>query len=141
MLEQLKQKGLIRFIGVSCETPDNAIASMLQEGIQCVQIPVNLMEPGIIKRVLPYAREKGIGVISREPFAGGAIFEYPAFRKFHAKHSKWLPSHLALKYALQQDNSSVVLMGMSCRRHLEENLQILSAPALSEDSSENSKAV
>ncbi len=133
MLEKLKQKGLIRFIGVSCETPETAIASMSRVGIECVQVPVNLMETGIIKRVLPFAHEKGIGVISREPFAGGALFTYPAFQKFHAKHSKWLPSHLALKYALQQDDSSVVLTGMSCLRHLEENMQILSLPELPEE--------
>src|SRR6185295_20246503 len=64
-LEALKHQGKIRYYGVSCDSVDAAAAALRHSGVSAIQVPINLLERAAI-RVLPIAREQGVGVIARE---------------------------------------------------------------------------
>lgn len=73
VIEGLVRDGSVRYVGVSCETADDAIECLGITAIASVQLTINLLEPESIARVLPAARERGIGVIARNPRAAGLL--------------------------------------------------------------------
>lgn len=71
-LEELKQQGKIRYYGVSCDSVDAAIAALGHPGVSSLQVSISLLERDAL-RVLPQAREQGVGVIARECLANGLL--------------------------------------------------------------------
>lgn len=131
MLQDLKRAGSIRYYGVSCESSRQALTAMQHPDVSCVQIPVNPIQGEMIESVLPEARAKGVGIVAREPLAGGAVFRYPPILDICHDDPACTPALLALRYSMQKQDASVILVGMSCRRHLQENLKSLESPSLS----------
>lgn len=131
MLQELKSAGLIRYYGVSCDSSQQALITMVRAEVSCLQVPVNLMQRKTIESVLPAARKKRIGIVAREPLAGGAVFSHPPLLDICHDNSDCSPARLAIRYSMEKADAGVILAGMSCRRHLEENLKILESPPLS----------
>lgn len=131
MLEKLKRQGMIRFYGISCNTAEDAMAFMTRDGVACLQVPANIMESGILNLVLPAAQEKDLAIISREPFAGGSIFSHAPFNEFCEALLNRTASRVLLQYLLQLNGTGVILIGMTCRKNLYDNLNALAAAPLS----------
>ena len=80
-LDTLVADGAIANYGVSVETADEALAAIARPGTATVQIILNAFRLKPLDRVLPAAREAGVGIIARVPARVG-----PAQRQVHGRH-------------------------------------------------------
>src|SRR5699024_6659894 len=70
-LQELKEKGIIRAIGVSNFSPEQ-LAEANQDGyVDVVQDHYNLLERGAEIEPLPYVHDDGMSVVPYFPFASG----------------------------------------------------------------------
>jgi aryl-alcohol dehydrogenase-like predicted oxidoreductase len=72
-LDALVEEGRIAAYGVSVETCDQALAAIARPGVATVQIILNAFRLKPLERVLPAAREAGVGIIGRVPLASGLL--------------------------------------------------------------------
>jgi aryl-alcohol dehydrogenase-like predicted oxidoreductase len=151
MFERFKTEGKVRVCGISFKTIDDAESAIWPASVGSIQVEFNLLNQHASARVLPAAQEHGAGVIARVPLAQGLLTDAAepkaqqiatdpdalARRRRQAEAFRFLAdgrrtmAQAALQFVLQQPGVSVVIPGMSSRRHLEANLQALTAPALS----------
>jgi diketogulonate reductase-like aldo/keto reductase len=77
-LEAWKAEGRFRYIGVTNTSAARypAVEAILDDGrLDFVQVNYSLAERTSGDRILPMARERGIGIITARPFAGGNLFQ------------------------------------------------------------------
>jgi aryl-alcohol dehydrogenase-like predicted oxidoreductase len=72
-LDALVAEGSLAAYGVSVETCDEALAAIARPGVASVQIILNAFRLKPLERVLPAAREAGVGIIARVPLASGVL--------------------------------------------------------------------
>ncbi|MDX6537423.1 MAG: hypothetical protein QOD37_1764, partial [Gaiellales bacterium] len=72
-LDALIAEDRIGAYGVSVETCDQALAAIARPGVATVQIVLNAFRLKPLERVLPAAREAGVGIIGRVPLASGLL--------------------------------------------------------------------
>ncbi|HEX2703330.1 MAG TPA: aldo/keto reductase [Solirubrobacteraceae bacterium] len=72
-LDELVDAGGVAAYGVSVETCDQALAAIARAGVATVQIILNCFRLKPLERVLPAAREAGVGIIARVPLASGML--------------------------------------------------------------------
>ncbi|MQS08781.1 aldo/keto reductase [Streptomyces alkaliphilus] len=72
-LDTLVAEGRIARYGVSVETCEEALAAIARPGTTSVQIILNPFRLKPLERVLPAAREAGVGIIARVPLASGLL--------------------------------------------------------------------
>ena len=72
-LDTLVQEKRIKAYGVSVEKVDEALAAIAHPGLASVQIIFNAFRLKPLERVLPAAREAGVGIIARVPLASGLL--------------------------------------------------------------------
>jgi len=72
-LDTLVAEGRIAAYGVSVETCDEALAAIARPGVATVQIILNALRRKPLERVLPAARDAGVGIIARVPLASGLL--------------------------------------------------------------------
>ncbi len=72
-LDTLVQDGVVAAYGVSVKTVDEALRAIVRPGVATVQIILNVFRRKPLERVLPAAREAGVGVIARVPLATGLL--------------------------------------------------------------------
>lgn len=133
MLAKLKQKGMIRYYGISCNSTEDATAFIERDNIACLQVTANIMQSKVLNLILPVAQKRNLAIISREPFGGESIFSYAPLQEFCKAHPQHKESQVALQYMLQRDDTGVVLVGMTCRKNLYQNLDVFNEPHLSAD--------
>jgi aryl-alcohol dehydrogenase-like predicted oxidoreductase len=73
VVDALLRDGSVRYVGVSCETIDDAFACLDIAGLASVQLTINLLELQAADRFLSAAQDSGIGVIARNPRAAGLL--------------------------------------------------------------------
>lgn len=136
MLERLKDKGLIRHYGVSCRrsvTASDAVRFFDPPGVSCLQVPLHPYNTKVVDTLQGAAIQRDVGLVAREAFLEGAIFDDDLLRSALAKHPDRTPAQTALQFALQVNTSGPVLVGISSRKHLNENIDALSKPPLTEN--------
>jgi len=157
-LSRMKAEGKIRYYGVACVETADAELCLGQAGMSAIQIQVNCLTYESASGVLERAFQRDIAVVARQPLAAGFLakpicglepsqFSIPRsqYDRLYAKaalcQSLATPDRTiargAIQFALQARGVSLVLPGMSSRRHLEENLRALEASALTEAEIEN----
>ena len=132
-LRRLKEQGKIRFFGAST----NATVGMtcIQNGAEVIEVPFNVLSRQPAEELLPLAREKGVGILARSPFASGRLFQKgkgaPAqpFR-FLAQKDRPLTA-AAIKYVLSHRAVSSVVSGIMKRSELGKNVEACNRPLLS----------
>ncbi|WP_298748328.1 aldo/keto reductase, partial [uncultured Nocardioides sp.] len=72
-LDTLVADGAVAAYGVSVETCDQALAALARPGCASVQIILNAFRLKPLDRVLPAAREAGVGILARVPLASGLL--------------------------------------------------------------------
>jgi aryl-alcohol dehydrogenase-like predicted oxidoreductase len=72
-LDEMVEEGRIANYGVSVETIEEARAAIARPGVATVQIILNAFRLKPLERVLPDAREAGVGIIARVPLASGLL--------------------------------------------------------------------
>ncbi|PYP21947.1 MAG: hypothetical protein DMD53_05160 [Gemmatimonadetes bacterium] len=148
-LEDLKREGKIRFHGVSVHPPEEGLAAIHATLPDTVQIVYNLARREAEEEFLPAARAANVGVIAREPLANGFLAgQYAAeaawskgdirgrMPRSHvaqlaalgqrvrelAQQAGVTAAQLALKFVLDNETVSVVIVGMKTVAQVEENL-------------------
>jgi aryl-alcohol dehydrogenase-like predicted oxidoreductase len=72
-LREQRDQGLIARFGASVETVEEGLICLEQEGLTSLQIIFNLFRQKPAEVLLPKAREKGVGIITRVPLASGLL--------------------------------------------------------------------
>ena len=72
-LDELVEEGRIAAYGVSVETCEQALTAIARPRVATVQIILNAFRLKPLERVLPAAREAGVGIIARVPLASGLL--------------------------------------------------------------------
>ena len=72
-LDALVDSGAVAAYGVSVETCQEALTAIERPGIATVQIILNAFRHKPLERVLPAAREAGVGIVARVPLASGLL--------------------------------------------------------------------
>jgi aryl-alcohol dehydrogenase-like predicted oxidoreductase len=73
-LRELQREGKIRTYGVSSGAV-GAERAIRRHGAQVVMVPFNLLDQTAAPILLPLARERGVGVLARSPFASGLLHD------------------------------------------------------------------
>ncbi|MEL7035747.1 MAG: aldo/keto reductase [Cyanobacteria bacterium J06592_8] len=149
VLKSLVQQGKIRYYGLSAGSIESALICLKQPecGISALQVTLNLYEQEIIDQLLPIAKDRGIAIVAREPFAHGKLI--PSLGKsdgltylgplesddqfsFLTDGGKRTITQAALQFVLQTEGVSVALAGMSKSNHVMENVATLNVSPLSD---------
>jgi aryl-alcohol dehydrogenase-like predicted oxidoreductase len=72
-LREQRDQGLIARFGASVETVEEGLICLEQEGITSLQIIFNIYRQKPLAELLPKARGKGVGIITRLPLASGLL--------------------------------------------------------------------
>ena len=72
-LDGLVGAGAVAAYGVSVETAQEALTAIARPNVATVQIILNAFRLKPLERVLPAAREAGVGIIARVPLASGLL--------------------------------------------------------------------
>jgi aryl-alcohol dehydrogenase-like predicted oxidoreductase len=114
-LEQARQEGLVRFIGIT----GHARPNVLGEALKQYPFDTVLVALGMADRLvtspetfcLPLAAERNIGVIAMKVFG----------------HGEFQDRELALRYSLGLPGVSLAILGMDSIKHVEENVELAHA--------------
>jgi len=150
---ELKEKGLIKYIGVSNFSVEQMEECKKYGEFNILQPPYNFFEREIQNEILPYCIRNNIGILAYGALCRGLLtgkfkgnetfgendirhfdpkFQGDTFKKY-AELVKKLDeiaqsigkrvSHLAIRWLLQQNGVDVALVGMRNRKQLKENLK------------------
>lgn len=157
VLEEMRKKGKVRFIGISIHAEGEALAAMEDDRVDTLQVVFNLIDQRMADKVFPSAKEKGIGILAREPLACGLLTD-----KYRTDHEfarddhrrRWSQEKLALdlqkiehlksilstqrlslaraalEYVIDFDAVSTVIPGAKTRAQVLENLLATEDPRL-----------
>lgn len=73
IMQRSQQAGYARFIGATTYGETAPLAALKDGHFDCVQVAYNLLDRQFEERVLPLAKEKGVGVIIRSVLLKGAL--------------------------------------------------------------------
>jgi len=127
ILANLREKGLVRFIGVSVYGVKDAIAAIKKDFFDVVQIAYSILDQRMLEEVMPEIHKNSIGVISRSAYFRGMLtnkiiylnddwrFLKNAVQKIKNRINinNWNDlSKLALKFCLSTEGIDSVLIGI-----------------------------
>ena len=132
-LESLKKQGKIRFYGVACSNAEDALLSLQHAGYASVQVEINLYNQSAVDLLLPQAQAQKVGVIARQPFASGKLFQQLKSKAISSEATdieitKERLIQAAFQSVLRFKAVSTVVTGMRSQTHLSHNLAALRAP-------------
>lgn len=144
-LRRLKERGLIKHIGASIYTPEEADLALSTEGIEVIQIPFNVLDRKLERsRFLGRAKSKGIMVLARSVFLKGLVLmesaDVPGYLQGIIPYKERLNSicrkagrtvkEVALKFPLTREGIASVIVGVDNAAQMEEDLTLLESPPL-----------
>jgi len=122
-IKNLKKEGLIRFACADTFSGEETYLKQIKAGcFDAIYINFNFANSAAANKVLPLAKEKGMMVITREPFMKGSLFKMG--REIGVENRDLL-ARTSLKWILNQTEVDIVVMGVDNVEQLENNLSIL----------------
>ncbi len=148
-LEKLKKQGKIRFYGISIHDPAEGLAAMEMASPSAIQVVYNVIHREAEAELLSKAKEKGVGIIAREPLCNGFLtgkykdgnsftpgdirHDWPReyveeiLKKVEAWKKQISPkgssmTHAALQFVLSNGAVSCAIPGAKTVKQIEENL-------------------
>jgi len=147
-LIKLKEKGLIKHIGVSVYTPDEANYALSTEGIEVVEIPFSVFDQRLKRnKFFTLAKKKRITVFARSVFLQGLILmdikDVPIYLQEIIPFKKRLKQicndaertikEIALRFPLTQEGIDSIIIGVDNSIQMKENIDIFNKPPLKEE--------
>jgi aryl-alcohol dehydrogenase-like predicted oxidoreductase len=146
-LEEARDRGLVRFIGASVYSEDQALAAIESGRIDVLQVAYNLLDQRMASRVFPAASAAGVGVLVRSAFLKGALTDKaahlpPALGELRAAVERVQTelgvdaaglSQLAFRFCLSHPSVSAVLFGARTAAELAATLTFAEAGPLPAD--------
>ena len=127
-LEAWKAEGRFRYIGITNTSSGRypRVEELLDDDrIDFVQTNYSLAERGSAERILPKARERGIGVVVARPFAGGNLFprvQGEPLPEWAAEFDCTAWSQFFLKYIISHPAVTCAIPATSNPNHMRENM-------------------
>lgn len=124
-LRKLRDDGVVRFIGFTCEEPWTARPLIASDAFDVVQLRYNLIYQGAALHALNEAREHNMGVAVMRPMTSGILQ-----RTLHFLKPEWSERdvyEVALKYVLADSRVHVANVGMRWPREVDENVALVEA--------------
>ena len=128
-LHEWKDNGRTRYVGIT--TSSSADHERMEEymnkvPLDFIQVNYSIPESGAAERVLPLAKEKGLGVLINSPFMNGEWFSLTAGKELpgwaaEIECTSW--AQIGLKFILANQAITCVLTETTSPDHLVENLQ------------------
>ncbi len=152
-LQKCKEDGLTRFVGYSGDN-ETAVKAIDLGITECLETSVSMCDQQVIDTVLPKAREKGVGVLTKRTIAGSCWRQLPvADRNFdendyirpyveRLKTMGFTPdslgfdggwAELALRFTLAHEGVHVGLIGGTNIEHIRQNIAAAEKGPLPED--------
>ncbi len=127
-LRSWKEQGKVKYIGLTHYTSGahDRLASILSsETIDFIQINYNLLERNAEKRLLPYAKDRGVAVLINQPFQSGSLFRRVSGKQLPEwatdfDCNSW--AQFFLKFILSHPAITCVIPGTSTPRHMLDNM-------------------
>ncbi|MBU4211211.1 MAG: aldo/keto reductase [Kiritimatiellae bacterium] len=142
VLHDLKDKGLIRHVGVSCDArPGPAVALVSAGAAEALQVPSNILDPRHIRSgVFADAQRRGVAIFVRSVYLQGLILmlerDVPAElqavisvrRKLEALAAEagLGMAELALRYMLSQQGVTCIITGVESLDQIRQNIALFS---------------
>ena len=128
LLKELKQQGLIRYLGVTTTFPNqyaDLVACMRSERLDFIGIDYSIDDREAEKRILPAAIDRGTAVLGYEPFGRSSLFRRVAGSSVpdwaqEAGMKTW--PQFFLKFVISHPAMTVATPATSQPAHLLENL-------------------
>ena len=122
-INKLKEAELIRFACADTFSGEETYLKQVQAGcFDVIYINFNFADNAAANKVLPLAKEKGMTVITREPFMKGALFK---MGQEVGVNDKNLLACTSLKWNLLHKDVDLVIMGVDNVNQLKNNLSVL----------------
>jgi aryl-alcohol dehydrogenase-like predicted oxidoreductase len=129
LLRDERAAGRIRYLGVTTSADEQyqpLLDVMAREQLDFVQVDYSLGNRGAAERILPLARERGIGVLVNLPLGGRRASLLPKLAgrplpDFAAEFDATTWPQVLLKYVLGHPAVTVVIPGSTRIAHLEDN--------------------
>ncbi len=126
-MEELVERGTIRFIGVSnfsVRQLQQAQKALSRHRVACNQVKYNVLRRGIEKDLIPFAEKEGVTITAYSPFATGYLFDYSGegvdtVRRLAEKHSR-TPAQVYLNWLIARDPVITIPKAVQLE-HLAEN--------------------
>ena len=145
-LLRLKEKGLIRHVGVSLGTKPGPAAAIVESGlIEAVQIPANILDHRHVQSgIFKTARRHGVATFVRSVYLQGLLLMpeedihpdlvpvIPARRKLQAiaDQAGMSMDELAVRYVLAIEGVTCALAGVESVAQMRQNIALFSKPPL-----------
>jgi len=130
-LSALKKEGLIRFASADTFSGEDTYLRQIEAGcFDAVYINFNFADEAGKRKVLPLAKERGLGIISREAFMKGDLFKMGNEVGFTDRDQL---ATIALKWNLSSEEVTTVVVGTNNPDHLIKNLEVLRDVSLTEN--------
>jgi len=105
-LEELVDRGLTRFVGISNFSLKQTLAAakaMKKHRIASIQMPYHLADRRMEKEILPFCKSEGVVLMAYFPLGHGKLTANPKLQEVGARHGK-TPSQVALNWLLAKEN-------------------------------------
>jgi aryl-alcohol dehydrogenase-like predicted oxidoreductase len=127
-IRRLREEGRVKYIGITISSKrryERFIKVMETEPLDFVQVNYSLGQPQSAERILPLARDKGLGVVINRPFWKGRLFRKAKGHKlpqwaaeFDCK--SW--AQFFLKFSLSHDAVTCAIPGTDRPEYMTDNL-------------------
>jgi len=129
ILEKARGQGKISEIGISIHQSISMMKKAIDSGVFSVLMVAYsaVDEDRLAADLIPMAYQKGVGVITMKPLAGGKLAEPLSGwnRQYFKKES---PAQISLRYILNHPHVTCAIPGMTNTKELEENIKVAENP-------------
>lgn len=147
-LERVREKGLVKHIGVSFATPENCAEIVASGRAEAIQIPTNILDKRYrAQGVFELARERQVAVFVRSAYQQGLLVMreedvlpelaevMPTLRQLHrlADEAGLGRDEMALRYVLGIEGATSVVIGMETVEQVQQNVRIFEQGPLPPD--------
>jgi diketogulonate reductase-like aldo/keto reductase len=133
-LFEMKAAGQVRYVGITTSEGrrhDLVEALMRTQPLDFVQVTYNIVDREVEDRILPLARDRGMGVIVNRPFQQGALtrrLEGEPLPAWSAEIGASTWAQLILKFILSHPAVTVAIPATTRVEHARENLAAAAGP-------------
>ena len=147
-LRKMKEKGLVKHIGVSVNSPDGALKAIRSGYFEAIQVPTSILDQRYFKTgIFHEARRKNIALFVRSVYLQGLLFlpenEIPAElaaviavrRRLEqlAANANMSLAQLAARFVMSLEGVSCLVLGLETIDQLQANLKLFRHGPLSEE--------
>lgn len=122
LFQKWKKEGKARFFGISGHDEAYLMWAIETFPLDLIMVPYSVGLQKAAERLLPFARERDVGVAIIKPFGGGSLFRAAeAIGKLKMTSGESV-ARAALKFILENPNVSTVLPGVNSVEEVEDNV-------------------